>query len=120
MTIRGKTGFRRRANATSVMYVSVVSCPADSVIGIPFYDPGSYFDKKSFAGTLMDASYPSGMIIGMSYKKKRYNFVVCDIGLTGPCLRECGKDGFLVSGGVMLIPCGSQTSPRLKRIYEFF
>ena len=118
MTLRGKTGFRRKANATSNMYVRVVYCPDDIELQIPMYGIGSFFDKKSFAGTLMEKGYPSGMIVTMSYKKGRAHFVVCDINLTGPCLRQCDLDGYLIPNGIILIPCGSSTSPRLERIYE--
>ena len=114
---RGKTGFRRRANPTSRMYVRVVYCPNDRELEIPLYDAACYFDKKSFTGALMDSSYPSGMVIAMNYKEKRHNFVVCNIAPIGPCLRQCDIQGLLVSGGIMLQPCGSFTSPRLERIY---
>ena len=117
MIERGKTGFRRRANPTSRMYVRVVYCPNDRELEIPLYDPDSYFDKKSFAGTLMDGSYPSGMSVTMTYGNGRKNFVICDIVPMGPCLRQCDPDGFLVSSGIILRPCGSATSPKLERIY---
>ncbi len=116
---RGKTGFRHRANTASRMYVRVVYCPDDKELAMPLYDPDSFFDKKSFAGTLMDSSYPSGMVVTLHYKQERRNFLVCNIMPMGPCLRQCDVHGFLISGGIMLRPCGPFTSPRLERTYGF-
>jgi hypothetical protein len=116
MTVRGKTGFRRKASAKSEAYVQVLYCPHDRDIDTRIYERGSYFDKKTFSGTLMDCSFPSGMIVRLEHNQKWYILMVAHID-GAPRLRQCDTDGYLVSSGVIFEPCGSQTSPALRRRY---
>jgi len=113
--LRGKTGRRRRATYASEAYVRVLSCPDDEEIDAVIYDPYSCFDKKTFAGTLMDGSWPSGMVIVMHVGGGLKSFVVCNPESLGPCLRQCDGDGFMIEGGMVIVPRGSQTSPELEQ-----